>query len=317
MPGKGKHSAAARKVFRIEATAIANLSRQLTADFDRSVKAILGSKGRVVVSGIGKSGSIAKKISATLASTGTPSFFLHPTEAQHGDLGMIEGKDILILISYSGETEELLRLIPSLRARKNFLIAISGTPGSTLVKNANAFLNVKVHKEACPLDLAPTSSTTATLAMGDALAVALIQARKFKAEDFAAFHPGGSLGRKLLTTVGDVMRKEKLPLIAPSGKISTVIHTMTRGRLGLAIVHEKNKIRGIITDGDLRRAMEKYGPAIHHLSAASIMTKKPRTIRPDVRISEAEDHMRKLKITSLLVAEGDSIRGVIQLHSFT
>lgn len=312
---KQQHLQHAKKVFEIEAKALADLSKNLTKDFTLAVDAILKSKGRVVVSGVGKSGIIGKKISATLASTGTPSVFLHPTEAFHGDLGMVQSNDVVILISYSGETEELLQIIPFLRSNKNFLIAMTGEGKSTLAVHSHAFLNVKVYKEACPLELAPTSSTTATLAMGDALAVALMKARDFKAEDFAKYHPGGSLGKKLLTTVENVMFKENLPLVKESDSMSTVIASMTKGRLGLAIVHANKMVKGIITDGDLRRNMEKHREKFFHLNAKDIMTKNPKTVAKTMKMAEAEDFMNEFKITSLLVTQKGKIEGVIQLYS--
>ncbi|MFI5222342.1 MAG: SIS domain-containing protein, partial [Bacteroidia bacterium] len=250
--GNSKHIINAKDVFKIEAKSVSDLSDQLTEDFSKAVDAILNIRGRVVVTGLGKSGLIGRKISATLASTGTPSFFMHPVEAFHGDLGVVKNLDLVIGISYSGETEELLKLIPFFKTNKIKFIGITGNPGSTLAKNSDFHLNVKVYKEACPLELAPTSSTTATLAMGDALAVALMKARNFQPEDFAQFHPGGSLGRKLLTTVEDAMFKKDLPMVKLSDSVKTVINTMSSGRLGLAVVIDQNKITGIITDGDLR-----------------------------------------------------------------
>lgn len=312
---KSNHIQQAKKVFEIEAKALADLSKQLDKDFDTAVNVILKSKGRVVVSGVGKSGIVGKKISATLASTGTPSVFLHPTEAFHGDLGMVHKNDVLVLISYSGETEELLQIMPFLKDNGNHIIAITGGKTSTLAQNSHAVLNVKVYKEACPLELAPTSSTTATLAMGDALAVALMEARDFKAEDFARYHPGGSLGRKLLTTVEQVMRKEQLPLVTLSGNMSEVIAVMTKGRLGLAIVHQNKTVKGIITDGDLRRSMEKHQEKFFKLKAADIMTKNPKTVVKEMKMAEAEELMNEYKITSLLVTKKGKLEGVVQLYS--
>ncbi|HIC79149.1 MAG TPA: KpsF/GutQ family sugar-phosphate isomerase, partial [Sulfurovum sp.] len=239
----------AKEVFKIEADAIANLSKNLDSNFEGAIEAILHSKGKLIISGMGKSGIIAKKIAATMASTGTPSFFLHPAEAYHGDLGMIEKEDILLLISNSGETDELLRLIPFLKAQKNIIISMSRNIDSTLAKNSRYHLNIAVEKEACPLQLAPTSSTTATLVMGDALAVTLMELRGFKEVDFAHFHPGGSLGRRLLTRVEDVMRKENLPIVEGATSIQELIGTISKARLGLAIVEEEGKIVGIVTDG--------------------------------------------------------------------
>lgn len=315
MAKHSNHIASAKTVFDIEAKAVSQLSKNLTEDFSKCVDAILKSKSRVIVAGIGKSGIIGKKISATLASTGTPSVFLHPTEAFHGDLGMVQKNDVVILISYSGETEELLQIIPFLKSNGNYIIAITGVKKSTLVQNAQAWLNVHVNKEACPLELAPTASTTATLAMGDALAVALMNARKFKAEDFAKYHPGGSLGRKLLTTVGQVMYSDNLPLVSETSSMSAVISTMTKGRLGLAIVHTSNTVKGIITDGDLRRSMEKHGDKFFKLKASQIMTKNPKAVVKEMKMAEAEDLMSEMKITTLLVTKKGKIEGVVQLYS--
>ena len=311
-----KYTKFAKEVFEIEAKSLTDLSKQLDANFDLAIEAILKTKGRVVVSGVGKSGLIGRKISATFASTGTPSFFMHPVEAFHGDLGVIKKEDIFIGISYSGETEELLKLIPFIKSNNVKCIGISGNPKSTLALNSDFHLNVKVYKEACPLELAPTSSTTATLAMGDALAVALMKARDFQPKDFAQFHPGGSLGRKLLTTVESCMFKKDLPVVKLNDSIKQVINTMSSGRLGLAVVVDKNTIKGIITDGDLRRAMDKYTSKLFEMNASQIMTSNPRVISKNMMMAEAEELMNAHKITSLLV--GDKIKkleGVIQIYS--
>lgn len=305
----------AKEVFEIEAKAVSDLAQSLTTDFNKAVEAILKSSGRLVVCGVGKSGIVGRKIAATLASTGTPSLFIHPTEAFHGDLGMITKDDVCLAISYSGETEELLKIIPYIKYNKIKLIGLSGNPKSTLAVNSHFHLTVAVHKEACPLELAPTSSTTATLAMGDALAVALMKARKFKPADFAQYHPGGSLGRRLLTTVEHAMVKTQLPVVKGNDSIKQVINTMSSGRLGLAVVLEKNKIAGIITDGDLRRAMDKHAEKLFVLRAADIMTQNPRTINKDMMMAEAEELMTKHKITSLLVADKGKLIGVAQIYS--
>jgi len=310
------HITHAKEVFAIEAKALADLTKQLDQQFNQAVETVLKSKGRLVVCGVGKSGLVGAKISATLASTGTPSMFMHPVEAFHGDLGMLKKEDVLMAISYSGETEELLKLIPFIKAQKIKIIGISGNPKSTLAQHSDFHLNVKVHKEACPLELAPTSSTTATLAMGDALAVALMKARNFQSEDFAKFHPGGSLGRKLLTTVEHVMFKSKLPVVKHNDTIKTVINTMSTGRLGLAVVEQNNKVKGIITDGDLRRAMDKYAQHFFELSAENIMTAKPKTIRKNMKMAEAEQLMTTSKITSLLVTDNKGkLEGIVQIYS--
>ncbi|MFN4971988.1 MAG: SIS domain-containing protein [Bacteroidota bacterium] len=305
----------AKEVFEIEAKAVSDLAQSLTTDFNKAVDAILKSAGRLVVCGVGKSGIIGRKIAATLASTGTPSLFIHPTEAFHGDLGMITKDDICLAISYSGETEELLKIIPFIKHNNIILIGMSGNPNSTLAANSQFHLNVAVYKEACPLELAPTSSTTATLAMGDALAVALMKARKFKPADFAQYHPGGSLGRRLLTTVEHAMVKTNLPVVKGNDSIKQVINTMSSGRLGLAVVLDKNKIAGIITDGDLRRAMDKHAEKLFALKAAAIMTQNPRTINKTMMMAEAEELMTKHKITSLLVADKGKLIGIAQIYS--
>lgn len=249
---KTDHIAAAKRTISLEAEAIASLNRQLTPDFSATVEAILQGRGKVIVCGMGKSGHIGRKIAATLSSTGTPSFFLHPSEAFHGDLGMIGEADILLLISYSGETEEVLRLLPSLQSQGNTLLAITGRPASTQARHAHFHLNVAVSEEVCPLSLAPTSSTTATLVMGDALAVALMEARGFQPEDFERFHPGGSLGLKLLAKVKDYARYNNLPFIQQDANVREVIYRLAESRLGLVMVwHDSGKV-GIITDGDFR-----------------------------------------------------------------
>ncbi|MFN3446114.1 MAG: SIS domain-containing protein [Bacteroidia bacterium] len=305
----------AREVFEIEAKAIADLSLKLDKTFNEVIHTIIKSSGRLVITGVGKSGLVGAKISATLASTGTPSMFMHPVEAFHGDLGMLTKEDVVIAISYSGETEELLKLIPFIKSRNISVIGISGNPKSTLAKNSDYHLNVQVYKEACPLELAPTSSTTATLAMGDALAVALMKARNFKPEDFAKFHPGGSLGRKLLTKVESCMIKSNLPIVDQNDSMQRVIHTMNKCRLGIAIVMDKNKVAGIITDGDLRRSMDKLNERFFNTKAQNIMTKKPIQIDKNMMMAEAEDIMNAKKITSLLVTDDKGkLDGVVQLH---
>lgn len=305
----------AKEVFEIEAKAISDLCAKLDKNFNQTVETIIKSKGRLVITGVGKSGLVGAKISATLASTGTPSMFMHPVEAFHGDLGMLTKDDVVIAISYSGETEELLKLVPFIKSRNIKVIGMSGNPKSTLAQNANYHLNVQVHKEACPLELAPTSSTTATLAMGDALAVALMKGRNFKPEDFAKFHPGGSLGRKLLTTVESCMVKSNLPTVDQNDSVQQVIHTMNKCRLGIAVVMDKNKVAGIITDGDLRRNMDKLNERFFNTKAQNIMSKKPIKISKNMMMAEAETIMNTKKITSLLVTnDKGKLDGVIQLH---
>ncbi len=304
----------AKRVFQIEAEAIQALSQQLDNHFSQSVDAILTTEGRVVICGMGKSGLIGKKIMATLASTGTPCFFMHPGEAFHGDLGMVSPKDIFIALSNSGETEEVIKLIPFLKDNGNLIIAMTGRPDSTLAQNADFHLNIAVPQEACIHQLAPTSSTTATLVMGDALAVALMEKRDFKPQDFARFHPGGSLGRKLLTRVKHEMKSDNLPFVTANASMKDVIHTMTEGRLGLCIVDQG---KGIITDGDLRRQMEEHPDGFMQQTAADIMSPNPKTIDAEARLSDAEEQMNQQKITSLLVSQSgpeQKIVGVIQIY---
>ena len=305
----------AQEVFEIESKEIANLSKRLTDDFEKAINAILQSSGKLIVSGMGKSGIIGKKIAATLASTGTPSFFLHPGEAYHGDLGMIEENDIVLLISNSGETDEVLKLIPFLKYQKNCTISMSGNDDSTLAKNTNYHLNIAVDKEACPLFLAPTSSTTATLVMGDALAVTLMKLRDFKEENFAKFHPGGSLGRRLLTTVGDVMKKKNLPIISSQGTIKEVIQRISEGKLGLVVIIDNNKIMGIITDGDIRRTMESREKDFFNLKAEDLMSNHPKLIYESDKLISASNIMSQHKINSLLVVnESNDLVGVVQVY---
>lgn len=305
------YNAIAERVFDIEADAILYLKTLLNDDFSGSVDAILNTQGRVVICGMGKSGLIGKKIMATFASTGTPCFFMHPGEAFHGDLGMVSPKDVFLALSNSGETEEVIRLLPFLKDNGNVVISMTGRPQSTLAKNSNFHLNIAVPQEACPHQLAPTSSTTATLVMGDALAVALMEARDFQPHDFARFHPGGSLGRKLLTRVKHEMKSKNLPFIGMNASATEVIHAMNEGRLGLCIVDQG---AGVITDGDLRRHMESDAANFMNLSAQELMAAKPKTIDANARLSEAEELMNDHKITSLLVEENQQIVGVIQIY---
>jgi arabinose-5-phosphate isomerase len=308
-------NAIAKEVFAIESKEIANLSNLLDSDFEKAIQTVYQSKGKFIISGMGKSGIIGKKIAATLASTGTPSFFLHPGEAYHGDLGMIEKDDIVLLISNSGETDEVLKLIPFLKSQKNTTISMSGNPFSTLAQNTDYHLNISVEHEACPLQLAPTSSTTATLVMGDAIAVALMKLRNFKDENFAKFHPGGSLGRRLLTTVSSVMKKENLPICSKSANVKEVIHTITDGKCGLVVIVEDDIIQGIITDGDIRRFMESKEEDFFGLVAQDMMSIKPKTIFEDEKLTVANDLMAEYKINSLLVInEENKITGIIQMY---
>ena len=285
-----------------EADAVSRLATLLTDDFEGAVRAILACTGKVVVTGMGKSGLIGKKIAATLASTGTPAFFLHPGEAYHGDLGMISRNDIVLAMANSGQTDEILRLIPFMQRNGNRIIAMTGNPESTLAKNAHYHLNVNVTREACPMNLAPTSSTTAMLVMGDALAIALIRERNFRPEDYAVFHPGGSLGRRLLTRVRDVMRKD-IPCVEPTATLGDVIIRISDARLGIAAIVEQGRLTGVITDGDVRRAMTKYKENFFNIEARQIMSRSPKTVSPDARITEAEEMMRTHKIHSIVVTD--------------
>jgi arabinose-5-phosphate isomerase len=301
----------AKEVFRVEAQSIQALSVALDKDFEYAVNSIVSSSGRVVVCGMGKSGIIGKKIAATMASTGTPSFFMHPGEAYHGDLGMVTSNDVFIAISNSGETDEVIKLIPFLKDNGNVLIAMTGNSESTLAVAADCHLDVGVAEEACPLQLAPTSSTTAALVMGDALAVTLMKARDFKPEHFARFHPGGSLGRRLLLKVENEMAIENLPILEPSAAIADVIGVMSRAGLGIAIVMNERKPH-IITDGDLRRAIESYREALFTKTAADIMVEKPISVVVGTRVEDALILMDKHGVTSLLIMESDKVIGVFQ-----
>ena len=305
------YQAIAKQVLDIEAEAVLHLKTLIDNNFSGSVDAILNTKGRVVICGMGKSGLIGKKIMATLASTGTPCFFMHPGEAFHGDLGMVSPKDVFLALSNSGETEEVIRLLPFLKDNGNIVVSMTSRPESTLATNSDFHLNIAVPKEACPHQLAPTSSTTATLVMGDALAVALMEARNFQPHEFARFHPGGSLGRKLLTRVKHEMTSKNLPFIRSTASVQEVIHSMNEGRLGLCIVDDG---KGIITDGDLRRQMENNTANFMQLTAADLMGNAPKTIDAEARLSEAEEVMNNNKITSLLVSENSKIVGVIQIY---
>jgi arabinose-5-phosphate isomerase len=305
----------AEEVFRIEANEILGLSNFLTGDFERAVEAVFESKGKFIISGMGKSGIIGKKIAATLASTGTPSFFLHPGEAYHGDLGMIEKEDTVLLISNSGETDEVLKLIPFLKSQGNITISMSGNPESTLGINTNYHLNIAIKKEACPLSLAPMSSTTATLVMGDAIAVALMKLRNFKDEHFAKFHPGGSLGKRLLTTVESVMKKDNLPVCNVSSSIKEVIHKITDGKCGLIVVIDNSVIQGIITDGDIRRAMETRENKFFTLKAQDLMSKHPKLIQSKEKLITASEIMSGSKINSLIVVDKNKkLAGIVQMY---
>src|ERR1700744_1674787 len=304
----------AKKVFDTEIASLQFVADAIDDEFTTVVEAILNTKGKLVVTGIGKSGIIGKKIAATLSSTGTPSFFLHPGEAFHGDLGMVGAEDIILIISYSGETEELLKIIPFLKWNKNDIISITGNPNSTIAKNSRCHLNINVPREACPLALAPTSSTTAALVMGDALAVALMETRQFQHEDFARFHPGGNLGHKLLTKVKDKMRTDNLPFIHHDASFTELLLRMSEGRLGLVIVGNKNYAEGVVTDGDLRRALLRT-PDTTKLHIPEMMSKEPVIINDEEYINTVEEMMLSRKIATILVGDvaRRQIHGVYQL----
>jgi arabinose-5-phosphate isomerase len=310
----GRATRLAHETLEIEAAAVLGLRSRLDADFTRAVELMLNVAGRVVVMGMGKSGHIGRKMAATLASTGTPAMFVHPAEASHGDLGMITSVDLLLAISNSGESEELTAILPVLKRQGVPLVAMTGNPASTLGRHADLVLNTAVEKEACPLNLAPTASTTAQLALGDALAVALLDARGFKAEDFARSHPGGALGRKLLTHVSDVMRSGEaaVPSVAPDAGFSAIMREMSAKGLGAtAIVDPERRVLGIFTDGDLRRLLEK-GVDVRQGCARDFMHPNPITVRQDALAVEAADLMEARRITSVLVVdEQDRLCGAL------
>jgi arabinose-5-phosphate isomerase len=306
----------ARRVLSIEADAVRALIERIDERFLSAVSLILERRGRVVVSGIGKSGHIARKIASTLSSTGTPAYFLHPAEANHGDLGMIESGDVFIAISHSGESEELLTIIPPVKRRGAKLIALTGRADSSLARQADVLLDAGVAQEACPHNLAPTASTTAALALGDALAVALLDARGFSAHDFARSHPGGTLGRRLLTHVADVMRRgADVPSVRERATFKQAVLEMSRGRLGMtAVVDADDKVHGIFTDGDLRRALEK-DLNFENIAIADVMTPGPRTIQPEALAVEAVQLMERHKVNQLLVVdERGRLMGALNMH---
>jgi len=306
----------ARQVLRIEAAAVEALIPRLDDGFLGAVELILNCGGRVVVSGIGKSGHIARKIASTMASTGTPAFFVHPAEASHGDIGMITREDVMIALSNSGESAELLTIIPAIKRQGAKLIAITGNIDSTLAREADIHLDAHVDQEACPLGLAPTASTTAVLALGDALSVALLDARGFSADDFARSHPGGSLGRRLLTRVSDVMRTgPDVPAVPESGTLRDGVLEMTNKRMGMtAILDRESRVVGIFTDGDLRRSLDHLGD-IGSTMIADVMTRGPRTIRPDHLAVEAVEIMERHKVNQILVTDRDGrLVGALNMH---
>ncbi len=308
--------AQARRVLAIEAAAVAQVAARLDASFARAVGLILACRGRVIVSGIGKSGHIARKVAATMASTGTPAYFVHAAEAVHGDLGMIARDDVLIALSNSGENDELLTVVPLVKRQGGKLIAITGNVGSSLAQEADAHLDARVDEEACPLNLAPTASTTAALALGDALAVALLDARGFSADDFARSHPGGALGRKLLTHVRDVMQPaERVASVGTDATIPAVLAAMSRGGMGMvAVLDAAHRLAGIFTDGDLRRALERLGD-LRPVAVGTLMTRNPRTIGPERLAVEAVEMMERHQINQLLVTTADGrLAGALNMH---
>ena len=277
---------------------------------------MLGCTGKVIVTGVGKSGDVGRKIAGTLSSTGTPSFFVNPLDAYHGNLGVFTRQDVVLAISNSGQTDELLRLVPFLTHHKIPIVAMSGNPRSLLAKYATCHIYVGVEREACPLNLAPTSSTTATLAMGDALAVALMEERHFRPQDFAQFHPGGELGKRLLTTAEDVMHRDNLPVLTPEMKLGEAIILVSRGKLGQGVAIVDGRIAGIITDGDLRRATERWQAAFFDHTVDDIMTRQPKMVQPQTKITEIQRIMQRYKIHSVLVADEDNhLLGVVDHYS--
>jgi len=316
-PASSEHLLAlARQVLDIEADALRTLSSRLDPGFADAVHLILACSGRVVVSGMGKSGHIGGKIAATLASTGTPAFFMHPGEASHGDLGMIAHNDVVLALSNSGESNEIVCIVPLIKRRGAKLIAMTGNPDSTLAREADAHLNAAVDKEACPLNLAPTASTTAALALGDALAVALLDARGFSADDFARTHPGGSLGRRLLIHVRDVMHTgDELPKIDHDASLKVALLEMTKKGLGMtAVVDAAGRVAGVFTDGDLRRALE-HALDLQQARVTDLMTQNPKTIGADELAVAAVEKMETLKINGLLVVDADNtLMGALNMH---
>ncbi|MCK3658971.1 arabinose-5-phosphate isomerase [Pasteurellaceae bacterium Pebbles2] len=309
------HLSHARETIAVAEQALHKLSQSLNQSFNDVVELILKCDGRIAISGVGKSGLIGKKIVASLASTGTPSFFLHPAEAFHGDLGMLKPIDVVILISYSGESDEVNKIIPSLKNFGNKIVAFTSNPNSTLGKHADYVLNISIEREACPNNLAPTTSALVTLALGDALTVALIHARHFKAIDFAKFHPGGSLGRRLLCRVKDQMQT-RLPTALPSTSFTDCLSIMNEGRMGVALVMENNHLLGIITDGDIRRALTANGVATLQKTAQELMTKNPKTINQNEFLSAAESFMKEKKIHSLIaVNDENQVVGLVEFSS--
>jgi arabinose-5-phosphate isomerase len=308
--------AMAKRVLSIEAEAVGALGARLDDEFRRAVDLVLSSRGRVIVCGIGKSGHVARKIAATMASTGTPAYFVHAAEAVHGDMGMITRDDVVIGVSNSGENDELLTIVPLIKRQGGRLIAVTGNAKSSLAREADVHLDARVSEEACPLNLAPTASTTAAMALGDALAVALLDARGFSSADFARSHPGGALGRKLLTHVADVMRPaDRVPAVSEATPVVDALLAITGGGLGMTAVRgEDGRLAGIFTDGDLRRAIEKHGD-LRGVAVGDVMTRAPRTIESQRLAVEAVEMMERHRINQILVVESDgSLVGALNMH---
>jgi len=299
-----------------EAQALLDLIPKMDEQFDKAVELMLHCKGKVIVTGVGKSGHIGAKIAATLASTGTPAFFVNPLDVYHGDLGVMTRDDVVLAISNSGQTDELLRFIPMVLHMQIPIIGMSGNPQSLLAKYSDCHLNISVEREACPLNLAPTSSTTATLAMGDALAIALMEERHFKPQDFAHLHPGGELGKRLLTTARDVMRTNDLPILPPEMHLGEAIILVSKAKLGLGVAEVDGRIAGLITDGDIRRAMERWQAEFFDRSVSDIMTREPKMVEPETKITEIQRIMHKYKIHTVLVADKNrKLLGVVDHYS--
>lgn len=306
----------AKQCLQDEAQAIIDLIPQLDENFDKAVNMMFNCKGKIIVTGVGKSGHIGAKIAATLSSTGTPAFFINPLDVFHGDLGVMTTDDIVLALSNSGQTDELLRFIPMVLHMHIPIISMTGNEHSLLAKYSNAHIKVWVKKEACPLNLAPTSSTTAALAMGDAMAVALMEMRHFEPRDFAQFHPGGELGKRLLTTAADVMISHNLPIIDQNMNLGDAIILVSKGKLGLGVSTEDNKVIGLITDGDIRRAMERWREKFFDKKVKDIMTRAPKSVLPSTKITEIQNIMHKYKVHTVLVVDKENkLLGVVDHYS--
>ena len=306
----------ATQCLREEAQAVNELIPQLDDNFDKAVRMIYQCKGKIIVTGVGKSGNVGAKIAATLSSTGTPAFFTNPLDIYHGDLGVMTPDDVVLALSNSGQTDELLRVVPQLRHMHVPIISMTGNPQSLLAKYSEAHITVRVEREACPLNLAPTSSTTAALAMGDALAVALMTVRDFKPRDFAQFHPGGELGKRLLTTAEDVMRTNDLPISPKEMHLGEAIIHVSKGKLGMGVSVENGRVVGLITDGDIRRALEKWQAEFFNKTVSDIMTTDPKLVQPDMKIAQIQQIMHRYKIHSVLVVDAERhLLGVVDHYS--